>query len=397
MNRHDISRDRYMLTGPLSRKGYDWWWHSFTAVNRKTGEEKAFYIEFFIINPALGAGRTEPVLGQNPANRQNNLKPSYLMVNVGTWGTDHRQLHRFFPISDVSIAYGNEGFSVEADDCYLSETFTRGSICCDGQQALDPGYMCDEGDIIWDLTIKKITAFNVGYGASRFFRKINAFEMFWHAEGIKTEYQGIITYCGEAYDVIPERCFGYADKNWGSDFTSPWVWLSSCDIRSIVYVQDDRTAEDHSPIPGDIEIPLEDTVLEVGGGQPRIFHIPIPRRLLMVLHYRGRDYEFNFSKFWTLTRTKFDCREAEDEIVWNIRTQNLTYRMEIEAHCRKAEMLLINYESPDGERRHRRLWNGGTGHGTIILKERRSGKIIDKMVFYHAGCEWGEYESHSEN
>ena len=36
-NIHDISRDRWMLYGPLSRKGYDWWWHSMTAENAETG------------------------------------------------------------------------------------------------------------------------------------------------------------------------------------------------------------------------------------------------------------------------------------------------------------------------------------------------------------------------
>ena len=30
-NIHDISRDSFMLRGPLAKKGYDWWWHSLTA------------------------------------------------------------------------------------------------------------------------------------------------------------------------------------------------------------------------------------------------------------------------------------------------------------------------------------------------------------------------------
>ena len=37
--------------------------------------------------------------------------------------------------------------------------------------------------------------------------------MFWHAEGIKTQYQGEVVYNGEIYDVIPEKSYGYADKN----------------------------------------------------------------------------------------------------------------------------------------------------------------------------------------
>ena len=34
---HDISRDRFMLTGGLAHQGYDWWWHSFTAQDAETG------------------------------------------------------------------------------------------------------------------------------------------------------------------------------------------------------------------------------------------------------------------------------------------------------------------------------------------------------------------------
>ena len=58
-DRHDISRDACMLRGALRRKGYDWWWHSFTAVDVQTGQEKAFFIEFFLCNPALA--EEEPV------------------------------------------------------------------------------------------------------------------------------------------------------------------------------------------------------------------------------------------------------------------------------------------------------------------------------------------------
>ena len=31
--------------------------------------------------------------------------------------------------------------------------------------------------------------------------------------------------------------------------------------------------------------------------------------------------------------------------------------------CQKKDMLLVNYESPDGAKRHKRLWNGGNGVG----------------------------------
>lgn len=39
-NKHDIKRDVCQLKGRQAKKGYDWWWHSFTAYNKKTGEAK---------------------------------------------------------------------------------------------------------------------------------------------------------------------------------------------------------------------------------------------------------------------------------------------------------------------------------------------------------------------
>ena len=63
-NEHDISRNACQLFGEQASQGYDWWWHSFTARNAETGEEKPFFIEFFLCNPALGGD--EPVFGQLP-------------------------------------------------------------------------------------------------------------------------------------------------------------------------------------------------------------------------------------------------------------------------------------------------------------------------------------------
>ena len=102
---HDISRDAFMLgQGRFAQQGYDWWWHSFTAHNARTGEEKAFFIEFFCVNPALGG--PEPVFGQLPENKAAGVRPSYVMVKVGCWGKDARQLHRFFGWDQVDMARG---------------------------------------------------------------------------------------------------------------------------------------------------------------------------------------------------------------------------------------------------------------------------------------------------
>ncbi len=369
-NKSDLSRDRCMLTGGFASLGYDWWWHSFTGRNESTGEEKAFFIEFFVCNPASGGD--EPVFGQIQDNQEKGVRPSYLMVKAGVWGEGASQMHRFFGWNSVKMEMGVP-FSISASDCYLDEKKLAGSISVSASEASDhPEYMCDAGDISWDLKIEKKTAYNVGYGAGRLFRYLQLFEMFWHAEGMKTYFDGEVVYNGVTYKVSRENCFGYSDKNWGRDFTSPWVWLSSNDLVSKV-----------------TGMRLNDSVFDIGGGCPKIGPVSLKRKLLSAYWHEGKGYEFNFSKFWTMTRTRFDCGETEDEIIWHVEQKTLFNRMVTDIRCKKKDMLFINYEAPNGKKLHNRLWNGGNGEGTVKLYHL--GKLVDEVSCGHVGCEYGVY------
>lgn len=376
-NISNIDRNQWMLQGPLAKRGYDWWWHSLTAENANTGEKKAFFIEFFSCNPAYA--RQEPeIVWNNPAKRKRGARPSYVMVNVGFWGNPKAQLHRFFAWKDVKMVI-DAPYYIEVDDCNCSETHTEGSVSVSKYDAsIHPEWMSDYGSMSWNLDIEKKIAFNVGYGASSFFRKLNAFEMFWHAEGMKTLYSGEIVVNGEQYIVRPETCNGYADKNWGGDFTSPWVWLSSNNLTSAITGKK-----------------LENSVFNIGGGRPKVFGMALEKKLLGEFYYEGTDYEFNFSKFWTGSRTEFRCEEFGSEIFWYINQTTKKARLETIITCQKEDMLLINYESPDGYKRHDRLWNGGTGSGTLKLYriDKDGETLIDEVIAEGVGCEYGEYGS----
>lgn len=62
--------------------------------------------------------------------------------------------------------------------------------------------------------------------------------------------------------------------------------------------------------------------------------------------------------------------------------------------CQKKDMLNINYEAPNGTKRHNRLWNGGNGKGVLKLYRRKFGKeeLIDEVIAENVGCEFGEYD-----
>lgn len=373
MNKSDLSRDHYMLKGALARKGYDWWWHSFTGYNRKTGEAKSFFIEYYICNPALGGSK--PVLGQLPDNKSKHRKPSYALIKAGTWGKDAKQIHNFYPISDFTSS--EHVLNIRMGTCTLTETKMTGRCKVSNEAALKhPEYMSDSGSMEWDILINKKLTYNVGYGASELFRKMNAFEMFWHAEGMKTEYSGEVILDGEAYDVIPKKSFGYADKNWGSDFTSPWLWISSCNMKS--------------RITGKV---LNNSAVELGGGTPRIFGVALDRKLLGGMYYEGKMFDYNFSKLFCGVKVRFKFTEGRTVNTWRVNAVNLNSSMELILKCPKDEMLFINYEAPNGKKLHNRLWNGGTGYGRIKLYQRTGfgRRLIDDIEMKNAGCEYGVY------
>jgi hypothetical protein len=244
-----------------------------------------------------------------------------------------------------------------------------------------PEYMCDSGEMVWDLKIDKKIAFNVGYGASKFLREVDAFEMFWHAQGMKTAYSGFVLWNGRKYLVDPETCYGYADKNWGSDFTSPWIWLSSNHLVSNI------TGEE-----------LKNSAFDIGGGKPKVGPLSINGKILGAFWHEGEAYEFNFSKFWTLTKTKFTCKETGDKLHWKVLMETPVAKLVVSVVCKKSDMLKINYEAPDGTKKHNNLWNGGNGTGVIKLykkkisvKNKWKWELVDDMKAYNIGCEYGEY------
>jgi hypothetical protein len=237
--------------------------------------------------------------------------------------------------------------------------------------------MCDAGEMSWELHIEKQIAFNVGYGASKPLRDAEAFAMYWHAEGMKSAYSGSIVCNGRHYIVTPERSYGYADKNWGRDFTSPWVWLSSNCLKS------KKTGK-----------MLNNSVFDIGGGRPKIYFVPLDRRLLGVFYYEGKEYDFNFSKLHLKVKTEFSFEEQDELVIWHVRQENIHAVMETEVFCRKKDMLLVNYEAPDGSKKHNRLWNGGNGWGSVKLYDKVNGELIpvDEVEATHIGCEYGEYD-----
>lgn len=373
MNKHDIKRNLPVYEKDHERKaektGYDWWRHSFVGKSVSTGKKKSFFIEYFLLNP--GYGKETPQFGENGS------KPSYLMIHAGCWGEEGQQFQRYFGIDQVD---SQEGFlKIVAGDCFLSETNMWGSVrVTPKDREKNPNLHSDIGVMCWSLHVNKRIAFHVGYGASRPVQRLNAVDMFWHAEGMKTEFEGTILLNGEEYEVQPKRCYGYADKNWGKEFASTWLRLSGNHLKSARY---NRL--------------LTDSAFDIATGSPKLYGIPLKDKMLMEFYREGKEFEFNFSKVWTKTKSRFICREKNGKMLWIIKSMNLRYAIEVHIECPRAEMNGTQFQDPDGSGRTQEMHNAGTGKGEIYLYQRvgRKLRLIDHIYAKNVYCEYGKYDA----
>lgn len=366
MNRFDSDRNANMLRGPLSKKGYVRWWHSFVGVQPDTGETRTFFVEYFVINPALGGD--QPILGQHPYYKKRGIKPSYVMVKAGAFpdasGNDGKQLHAFYPISALRAA--QNPLHMEIGDCLFSENRISGYVDVTDEEARHRSFMTDAGYMEWDLEVYKAIACHTGIIANPFFTALNALESFWHGEGIRTLFRGTVTLDGVTYNVNTDHCYGYADKHWGRNYNRPWLQLASCNLIS------ERTGK-----------ALKHSALAIDGCSPKFLFIPLRRKLMIQLTYTGEDFEYNFARPGTLSRCKWKVKSTNKRFIWHIKAQNKSSVIKISGTCMKEQMLTLDYESPDGSKSNVPLWAGGAGYGTVEIYRRIPGGLqkIDTLSF----------------
>lgn len=136
----------------FSDHGFDWWWHNFYAVNRATGEERPFFIEYFMVNPVIGGA--EPILCQLPENKAAGRKPSYAMVMAGTCGEDAMQIKNYYGIDALRASSTELDVAIGAN--VVKENYLMGSVSVTEEEAEShPEYLSDGGSISWDLTVQK--------------------------------------------------------------------------------------------------------------------------------------------------------------------------------------------------------------------------------------------------
>ena len=360
-----------MLRGFLSKKGYMRWWHSFSGVQADTGETRTFFIEFFVINPALGG--EQPILGRHPFYRKRGMKPSYVMIKAGVFpdsqGENGKQLHAFYPIS--SLKKTDSPLVMEVGDCFYSEDRLTGFVDISPREARHRSLMTDAGYMEWDLEVHKAVSCHTGILANPLFQALNALDSYWHGEGIRSFFRGAVILDGITYQVSADTSYGYADKHWGRSFNRPWMQFACSRLTS------KRTGSR-----------LRHSVLAVNGCSPRFFFLPLRHRLMIQLSYTGEDFEFGFHRQFLLSKCKWETKENKKRYIWHIIARSRKAVIKISGSCTKAELMALHYENPDGNLPQAPLLAGGAGVGCVEIYRRVPGgrELLDTLRMENAFC-----------
>ena len=141
--------ERFMLRGSLRKNGFNRWRLVTNAISCVTGEEKTFFIEFYIVNPLLSPdecvmgfkNRCEPspeelqyaLAGTESAKniaQEKYVSPSFLMIKAGCLSGRCVQINSYFPFSSIDFGSGEYILSVKdlservcmlSDDCSCGE------------------------------------------------------------------------------------------------------------------------------------------------------------------------------------------------------------------------------------------------------------------------------------
>jgi hypothetical protein len=362
--------------GFVPTAAYDWWWHNLVARSEDTGELRSFFFEYYVVNPILMGYEPRVPTEQHP-----NIVPSYAMIMAGS--TDHPPmdalgnfiLRRFYGRRDFSASVLR--LDVRVGPCAATETRVVGEVTVDeAEAAAQSRYLTNVGTMSWNLTARKITHFDAGYPTDALMRASGAFQMYWHAHGMLTEYSGTIVVGGQRFIVDASSPLGYQDKNWGSEYTNPWVWLS-CN-----WLVDARTGEEY-----------RGSGFVIGGGNPVVAGVSLGHKALAALRWKGTTHAFNFANLLKPGKLEWSSSETADGlgVMWDVLASNDAVAIQVHASENKTGMLRVRYDSPRGGGfKHLDLWNGGHASGTIEIYDKVSG-ISTKLLVDSCGCEYGAY------
>lgn len=377
---------RYKLKYSLKNNGFDLWRFYVNAINSETGEEIPFVFEYYVINPAVSP--KEMVLGFTSRFQKNNeqlqyaltgnvsrnqadeklVTPSFVMVRAGILTRTGKFSSRYF--APLDMEWNSRGILFNAgdgneQDCVITENQIRGYVSVSEEEVFNqPELLCKAGQFEWNLHFEEKLSFIPDYHR----KGIN-----WSPFGAYTIFAGAIRLDGVEYKVAPKKSFGYIEKLWGRDFTSPFFHLNSSDLTSII---SGRT--------------LADSCFVVQG--------EFDKNLSVFAQLDNLSVHFPAHKHHNYTIT-YNCIEMpQDEegikLHWTVSIHDRNTVLDVDIFCNTDQMVMRDYECPSGNRKVMKLLCSGRGYGELRLykRVRRNLELLEHVNVNSACCEYGNFE-----
>ncbi|MBP3709027.1 MAG: hypothetical protein J6I73_01250 [Treponema sp.] len=378
-----INCSKFKPNNALKKNGIIWNRFVFTGLEVSTGAERLFFIELEMLNASLAT--ENPILGFKTRTKiseedlqyalagtkaahdlqaESIVTPSYVAVRAGAFGRGAKQICNYYSLKNVSGGFKLS--PIEAGPCVFSDDRLSGSVSCSSTELIQhPEYLCDEGEVRWDLRYEIQFAFPQKYK-----EKNEA----WIPAGAKTSFAGSISFDGHDYRVVPKSSCGYIDINFMRTLPAPYFHMSSSNLTSRI---SGKT--------------LFNSCFVVQG--------LYADRLALVVKLEDIDVTISAKEIRSSSKPLWSCAEMPadeegDKLHWSVSADTKKWVVDIDVTCYTSQLFVRNIELPEGKRRVMKLLAGGTGVGEVRLY-RHVGKnleIIEDAHIAGALCEFGQAE-----
>lgn len=380
-----LKESKYGFISNRKKTGINIWRFFFNGIEKVTGNESMFFIELEFLNSYLNY--EEPVLGFKPRititeddlqyalagtssaqNLQSEkiVQPAYIVVRVGKYGSDSRQVCSYHSVKSVKIS--QKPFSLLVGNKLFADDKLSGFInITEDEYQKHPEYLCDKGYVTWNLNYEIQKDFAEGFKS-----KTDR----WFPFGMRTYFSGTINFNGDDFIVEPRKSFGYMERYWGKSMPETWFHISSSNLTSII---SGKT--------------LFDSSFAVQG--------EFNKRVSFLGNFEGSDVSFCadsskrlYSTVWNCVQTPENDDIDENKLHWSVSVNSKLWVIDIDLYCKINELNNRIIEMPEGDRKVLNVVYGGTGIGEIKLfkRNRKTLEQIEYAKITKTVCEFGHIE-----
>lgn len=376
-----------MLRGALKKNGYLQYRYVFSGINRTTGVEKNFFIEMYMINPALSpleaviAQKCRPKMSAEDlqyalagtqsvqkVGQEVLVKPSYVLIKAGAYGAKGKIFNKFLNAADLHWDKSNGSFKTE--ECIFTADSLSGMISVAEYELRErPELLCDEGQMAWELHYEQT------YSVESFVSKKN---YTWNPQGIKTVFAGTVTFDGVEYTVLPRKSFGYIERTTGPHLNNPLFHISSSNLTSIISGQ--VLSRSFFAIKGEYD-----------------------GRLNMFVQVENEKIEIKKKSLFDCAQEIHECTESPSEggstkLHWSVSIKKKHIVVDIDIFCDPADLSVREYEIPSGGKSMMQVLGGAAGYGELRIyrRVRKDLELLEHARVASAICDFGNLDTSEE-